>query len=185
MMRLQKHRRERHIVGRSVIGHLGKFRLFLSDLWSFKLQTVGFSLKNLSFIFFIVRKTESKSQTRQNDLHVTRIVPIFFSSLCSFLFPVPRFNNSRSKSKHNTFTFQETYVNMEKYDTSKYGFIDDFLEQKQIRSVLTEPFTQDTFFQEVAQFYLQATTCCQLTRSQVLRRGIFFNNVARSLRKYK
>ena len=37
MMRLQKHRRERHIVGRSVIGHLGKFRLFLSDLWSFKL----------------------------------------------------------------------------------------------------------------------------------------------------
>ena len=36
MMRLQKHRRERHIVGRSVIGNLGKFRLFLSDLWSFK-----------------------------------------------------------------------------------------------------------------------------------------------------
>ena len=36
MMRLQKHRRERHIVGRSVIGNLGKFRLFLPDLWSFK-----------------------------------------------------------------------------------------------------------------------------------------------------
>lgn len=74
---------------------------------------------------------------------------------------------------------------MEKYDTSEYGFIDDFLEQKRIKSVLTESFTQDTFFQELAQFYLWATTCCQLTRSQVLRRGIFFNNVARSLREYK